>query len=321
MKNIKQLSEIDFNGDEVVFEGTVSEILYAADVATKKPSRVTIRIEDSDEVINGISWSINVNNLIDQTINTKDVIRFTGVAQVFTSGNYQDRQIRLTDASLTGSESIRKNVKVFQDSSSVRDEIKDLIEEFIKTPLLKELLEELILHNSRFFEWPAATKIHHAYPGGLAAHSLSVANISLSMLHHYGGENIDTETLLAGALLHDIGKIFEYNQDGSRGAIGALSSHLYLGAEYVHDWLLKRGVDDNSIFPYFGIKHIILSHHNKLEYGAITTPKTLEAIIVARADEMDATIESVSDSLRNTPAGEFTDRQVVLDGAKAFKTK
>jgi 3'-5' exoribonuclease len=181
------------------------------------------------------------------------------------------------------------------------------------------MLEDLVINNRDFFKWPAATKLHHAYKGGLAVHTTQVVKNAVGIWNNYQGKNLDIEVVIAGAMLHDIGKLSEYNEDGSRTAFGDMISHLVDGVERVTDYCATKGVSANSDRKILVIKHIILSHHEKLEWGSPTTPATLEAVVVAKADAMDAVIESINKELDNTEPQEFTDRIFAADGNKFMK--
>jgi len=135
---------------------------------------------------------------------------------------------------------------------------------------------------------PAAKKMHHAYIGGLLEHSVSVARLACSVCKLY--PRLDKELLLAGALLHDIGKIeeldystpnFEYTDRGR------LMGHIGLGIE-----MLDRMWRDLGLLPehedFIHLKHLILSHHGQREMGSPVLPMTEEAVVLHFLDDMDA---------------------------------
>lgn len=136
-----------------------------------------------------------------------------------------------------------------------------------------------------FMTRPAARTVHQAYVGGLLEHTLNVARLCMRIADQYG--ELDRQTLLAGAILHDIGKIRElggvlqpdYTQSGK------LLGHIFLGVEIADAFLQKSDLDPHLREHLF---HLILSHHGKHEYGAPQLPQTAEAFVLHYADNLDA---------------------------------
>lgn len=132
---------------------------------------------------------------------------------------------------------------------------------------------------------PAAKGIHHAYAGGLLEHTLSVARLCRLLADSY--PELDRQTLLAGAILHDLGKIEELsgglNPDYTQE--GRLLGHIYLGLS-----LLEPFLQASRLEPWLRehLRHLVLSHHGQLEYGACRLPQTAEALALHHADNIDA---------------------------------
>lgn len=133
--------------------------------------------------------------------------------------------------------------------------------------------------------FPAARSVHHAYTGGLLHHTLGVMRIARDFAAQY--PELDRQTLLAGALLHDIGKIREFSGGLANDYTGEgrLFGHLMLGVEIILPHLGRSGLE-----PHLAehLKHLILSHHGELAYGAVRLPQTAEAFALHYADNMDA---------------------------------
>lgn len=315
MRLIKKIEDVDFSTqDQIQFLATVLDLQDQGQEDLKRPMRFNLKLEESGEVITAISWNFAILETIKDLSKSAEVAEFEAMA-----GTFRDQQqFRVGNMRLTGKESIRKIVRKI-DVAQVKREIQTLVNKYVKTPIVKDIIDEFVLNNSKFFQWPAATKVHHAYEGGLAVHSLAVANHVVSMWNIYQGQMLDIEILVAGALIHDIGKLYEYNKDGSKTTFGSLVSHLVSGAEEVAKFCFSKGIDSNRDTKVLMLKHILLSHHSKMEYGAATTPAILEAVMVARADEIDATYESLVADLINTETGTFTEKQIVLDGDKLLK--
>lgn len=149
---------------------------------------------------------------------------------------------------------------------------------------------------------PAAKQMHHDYCGGLLEHTLSVFKICQSMADHYG-EMIDRQALLAGALLHDIGKIREFcaGMGIDYTDEGRLMGHIFLGMEIIQPFLLKSGLEPPL---QEHLKHLILSHHGLQEYGSPCVPQTMESFILHAADDLDAKIGRCRAAVENLDGNE-----------------
>ncbi len=131
---------------------------------------------------------------------------------------------------------------------------------------------------------PGATDVHHAYLAGTFQHSVDTAIIAKAIATNIGGCNVDL--CVAGALLHDVGKLFVYELDGSvinYTEYGHLLEHI-VGGVVILD---RYKTEENSELITL-LQHIIAAHHGKLEFGSPVTPKFLEAWIVSYADDIDA---------------------------------
>jgi len=145
----------------------------------------------------------------------------------------------------------------------------------------------------KFISIPAAIRHHHAYPHGLLIHTVSVLKVCKQIAEVY--PSINRDLLFAGAILHDIGKIKEYEVSelgllSGFSEFGELEGHLYIGARQVAEACRKLGISEAKQLQ---LEHLILSHHGKREYGAVAEPKTPEAVILHHADNVDATVMGI----------------------------
>ena len=153
---------------------------------------------------------------------------------------------------------------------------------------------------------PAAKGFHHIYLGGLLEHTLSVVRLLDKVADHY--PNLDRDLLLAGGMLHDIGKIYEFNYESliEYSDEGRLIGHIVMGVE-----MMNKKIDAIPDFPAplaLKMRHIILSHHGEFEFGSPKRPKTLEALVVHFMDDLDAKLNGfqsfINDS--NNPDSDWT---------------
>ena len=170
----------------------------------------------------------------------------------------------------------------------------------IENPHLKKLLESFFADPSiaeGFKEAPAAKAFHHNYIGGLLEHTLSVLHLLDRVAGHYGTLNRDL--LIAGGILHDIGKIRELSHKPliEYSDTGRLIGHIVLGVE-----MLDAKIAQMDDFPgqlAMELRHIILSHHGILEYGSPKRPKTVEALVIHYIDDMDAKVNAFRGFIEN----------------------
>lgn len=140
---------------------------------------------------------------------------------------------------------------------------------------------------------PAAKQNHHAYLGGLMEHTLSVAAVCDRLAEHYGG-GLDRDLLVAGALLHDIGKVREI---GARAGFpytdeGKLLGHIVIGMQMVAD--AARQVPDLTEARLLLLQHLIAAHQGRFEWHSPREPRTLEALLLHYADDLDAKLHQAA---------------------------
>jgi 3'-5' exoribonuclease len=159
--------------------------------------------------------------------------------------------------------------------------LKGLLKAFFKDPDVRE----------RFMLAPAAKSMHHPYLGGLLEHVLSMCGLIKSVRGHYRDINWDLVTV--GAILHDIGKIYELSYERSFDYTdeGRLLGHITIEMGMIHDKIKEvPGFPEKLALL---LKHMILSHHGELEFGSPKRPKTPEALVLSFLDDLDAKITAM----------------------------
>jgi 3'-5' exoribonuclease len=175
----------------------------------------------------------------------------------------------------------------------------------IANPYVRELCERIACqHEAKLRIWPAAQTVHHAYRGGFLEHVLQVAHVAAWLAETYGA---DGNVVVAGAVLHDIGKLQElaYETATSYSREGYLIGHIPLGLVMVRE--AAREIPDFPAALLAEIEHIIVSHHGSREFGSPVEPMTVEAFILSMADDLDAKIHQVRAAVADDLGdGEFT---------------
>lgn len=174
----------------------------------------------------------------------------------------------------------------------------------IGEPHLKQLVLALLQDSevaAKFKLAPAAKNVHHAFLGGLLEHVVSMCGLARALAAHYQASHyteVDVDLLLAGVILHDVGKVHELHYDRSFGysSDGQLLGHIIIGLRMIGDKIAS--------IPGFPprlrslLEHLILSHHGELEYGSPKLPLFPEALLLHQIDTIDSKMESMRSWLR-----------------------
>lgn len=185
-----------------------------------------------------------------------------------------------------------------------RDELLEEVNTAIKKvvdPYLRALLDAIFTpeFTAAFYKAPAAKGHHHAYIGGLLEHTVGVLRVAEAMAKIYP---VDEELLVAGAILHDIGKIWEYTYDTNIDVSddGQLLGHIMMGAQMVTE--SAATIEGFPAERMTQLHHMILSHHGNLEWGSPKRPVFLEAELLHLADLVDSRAAMfIQASKENTP--------------------
>jgi 3'-5' exoribonuclease len=189
--------------------------------------------------------------------------------------------------------------------------LRALVEAFLDDPEVAQ----------RFRKAPAAKSLHHARIGGLLEHVMSLVRLWRLACQNY--QFIDRDLLLAGVVLHDIGKIYELSYDRSFGYTteGRLLGHMTMALK-----MLDAKAAAVSGFPpklKTLVEHMILSHHGRYEFGSPRLPVFPEAVLLHYLDDLDSKMDSMRATLAGEPvmAGEWTGMNPSLDRSLLNKDK
>lgn len=169
----------------------------------------------------------------------------------------------------------------------------------------------------KLYVFPAAVSIHHEYASGLLMHSTTMAKVADELCKIYP---LDRDILISGILLHDIGKciefegpaVYHYSLEGKLlGHISIMVSELRKAAEKL---------EITSEVPLL-LEHMVLSHHDKPEYGSPVPPLTKEALALTMIDNLDSKMVILDKALEVTNEGEFSAKIFALDGRMFYKPK
>lgn len=216
------------------------------------------------------------------------------------------------------------------DADELFDALRNLVDEAIESREVRRFLNALFdddAWRTRFCRAPAAVSNHHAYLAGLVEHTLSMARLAVTMGRHYEAYYpgmVDTDLLVAGAVIHDMAKIeeLEYRRSFDYSTRGRLVGHIARGSELVGRVAdrLDPPLDDHLTTQ---LQHLVLSHHGKREYGSPVTPRIPEAILLHHLDMIDSRMNSCWDGCRELVEGDdsegWSDYLRTFDGSLYVK--
>ncbi len=295
-------------------------LVQSKDVREKKTGEpyLSLILMDRTGELDAKMWD-NVAPVLD-TFERSDFVRVKGVTQL-----YQNRT-QLTIHTLVPVDGAEMDITEFlpasrRDAGEMMAELRQIIGS-LRNDHLKALLESIFADAAiaeGFMRAPAAKSIHHAWLGGLLEHVLSLCALAPPIALHY--RNVDLDLLLAGCILHDIGKISELSYSRAFGYTteGQLLGHMQIALRLVSDHLPPG-------FPpklRNLLEHLILSHHGQLEFGSPKLPVFPEALLLHHLDNLDSKMETMRASIEKDKAhsGEWTGYNYALERSLLDKEK
>ncbi len=203
--------------------------------------------------------------------------------------------------------------------SERRNLAEDLIQS-IQNPTYKKLVEGMLEYvGDKFYTFPAASKIHHGWKGGLSDHSLSMATIANDICKHY--PQLNRDLLVSAALIHDVGKTAELSGPVTTEytLAGKLEGHISIANAWLSEVAEKLELENQE--ETLLMHHMILSHHGKLEFGSPVAPMLIEAEALYLIDNMDARLTSLKQALDGVKAGQWTSRMFQFENRQFYKPK
>lgn len=302
MKLVSELTD----GDEVVEQFLVSS--FDKGITAQGKSYLTINLQDSSGTILGKKWDVD-----------------EGDSSVFVPGNIVLVKGNVLAYKGALQMKILAGTPVDQDSVDIsrfvvhppvpQEELEKKLDaylESLKNPDVKLLTTYLVKKfRDKYVTYPAAVHNHHAFGSGLLYHSICMADDAEAICKLYPSLNRDV--LVAGTLIHDIGKTIELS-----GAIttqftleGKLLGHISIMQAEVR--IAAQELKMTGEIPLI-MEHMVLSHHNKPEFGSPVPPETREALVLSMIDDMDAKMNILDKAFVNVKPGEWSQKIFTMDG-------
>jgi len=275
---------------------------------------LSLTLQDDSGLIEGKVWDVKdevkENCIVGRVVMVSaDPILYRGVMQLKITG------IKPLDQQEYKSEEFIQQSPI--DVELLRDSLNQAIVG-IKNPIIHQIVANAMdRYSSTFYDHPAASRNHHDCRGGLATHIKGMLDIGMAMCRLYPSLNQDL--LVAGILLHDLGKMEELSGPVSTEytTIGKLLGHISITQALVNQLALELGYQDSE--EVILLRHMILSHHGEYEYGSPVLPLTREAEVLNYIDNMDARMNMLDKAFEGVNEGEFTPRIFALENRSFYR--
>jgi 3'-5' exoribonuclease len=267
--------------------------------SAKGSEYLELKLADASGDLRGFLWDLRAIEGDMDLVVPDAFLRVKGQVSLYNGRT----QLRLDKVRFAADEEIGDFSRFFPTSRRPREEMQAELDQLVAgigDPWIRRLLEMLFVEDpllrAAFAKAPAAKSLHHVCLGGLMEHTLSVAAMADRACAHY--QEMNRDLVLAGVLLHDLGKTAElaYQRSFTYSDAGNLLGHIAMEA----DWI-SQAVAQIPDFPEqlrLMILHIVLSHHGRLEYGSPVLPKTPEALLVHYLDDLDGKLEAMFRAIR-----------------------
>lgn len=204
-------------------------------------------------------------------------------------------------------------------TEAMEEEIMEMVLNMKQETIQKIIFTILEQKHDEFYSYPAATRNHHNFVGGLAYHTLSMLRMARHVVKEYSW--LDADLLYGGVILHDIGKTEELSQPvlPEYTTAGNLLGHISIMAAYIDQVAKSLSIQDEETVML--LKHMVLSHHGKMEFGSPVLPMIPEAEVLYLLDNLDARLFMMKQSIDQTRPGQFGPRVFSLENRMIYRKK
>ncbi|MCL2593889.1 MAG: HD domain-containing protein [Defluviitaleaceae bacterium] len=277
----------DFRDDERIIDHYLCKQKNSLKTNAGK-TYLSLKLQDKTGIIDAKVWEMN-NDI--QAFEVNDYVKIDAV--VTTYRNELQLKVAKIRKSLEGEFDPADYIKTSEkDMESIHTKLIDYIKS-IRNPHVKSLLEKIFVEDEyisvNIKTHSAGKSMHHSFMGGWLEHTVSVVEICDFMSGRY--KHVNRDILIAGAMLHDVGKLYELSAlpENEYTDDGQLLGHIIIGIE-----IIEKYANEVENFPRelkSLIKHCVISHHGKFEFGSPKLPQIIEAFIISFADDIDSKVQ------------------------------
>ncbi|MBR5755306.1 MAG: HD domain-containing protein [Erysipelotrichaceae bacterium] len=305
----------DFNeGERITTNLLISQMLKGT--TNSGAPYLTLVLQDSTKSIDAKLWDVKPE--IEKELEVGKIYEFE-LEIIRYRNNLQAKILKVLPIPQT-----EQNIEDFAFKSPIsKEDLRGNIQEGINLinneNIAKIVSSALNYYENDIYEYPAAVRIHHNFVGGLATHTSGMIKLAIALCNLY--PSIDRDYLIAGVILHDLGKIEELSSAvaSEYTTQGKLLGHISIMDARLLEFGQQLGLEDSE--ELLILRHMVLSHHGQPDFGSPVRPETLEAEMLNFIDNIDARVNIIDKALADKKEGEFTDKLFALDNRQFYKHK
>ncbi len=283
-------------------------------IASNGKPFLTLILQDQSGEIEAKLWDISESD--EGTYAAENIVKILGDIQ-----NYRGRlQLKIRQIRPAGAGDQVKISDFLETAPIDKEEMMSKMTQYIfemKNPNIQRITRHLLKkYQQAFLDYPAATKNHHEFVGGLAYHVVSMLDLAKAIANLY--PSLDKDLLYSGVILHDLGKVHELSGSvaASYTVQGNLLGHISIMVNEIGKAADELGISGEEVIV---LQHMVLSHHGKAEWGSPKPPMIKEAEILHYIDNLDAKMNMLDRTLSRVKPGEFSERNFALDNRSFYK--
>ena len=277
---------------------------------------LSLTLQDSSKSIDAKMW--DVKSEIEKILSTGKVFNFDLEINMYRN-NLQAKVIKVLPISQNDIDMLDYVSASPVPKDVLRNNIGDGVNQIKNDNISRIVTAMLNYYDNDIYIYPAASKIHHNFIGGLATHTSGMIKLALAISEIY--PTVNKDYLIAGVILHDLGKIEEFVSPFvlEYSTSGKLLGHISIMDARLLEIGKELKLEDSE--ELMVLRHMILSHHGQYEYGSPILPETLEAELLTYIDNIDAKVEIINKALADVKPGEFSQRIFAMDNRCFYKVK
>lgn len=284
-------------------------------VTNKGAPYLSLMLQDNTGTMDAKYWNVTENEL--DMYKAGDVVVVNGTV-IIHNGQMQVR--------ITALNKVTDNIDMSQflrtskvSETELKEKIYAAIDK-INDPVYKQIVNETMKeYDSDFFQYPAASKVHHNFMGGLATHVLGMLELAEFIADKY--PMLDRDLLVSGVIIHDIGKTIELS-----GPVvteytlpGKLLGHISIMQARLYEISKRLGLDNSE--EAILLMHMELSHHGQYEFGSPVLPEIAEAEVLNIIDNLDARMNILDKAFEHVKPGDWSGKLFAMDNRAFYKHK
>lgn len=309
MKWVKDLTDKDRVNGPLLVTGVLKG------VTDKGQEYLNVTLQDKTGTIEAKKWEVSSGDL--ELLSVGNVVMVDGIVNLYKNAN----QLKINSIGRVDPDMV--DFSNYQKVSPIPlPEMKKKLEHYLssfKDKDVETITRAVISHfYDKYITYPAAVRVHHEFGSGILHHSLAMADLAEEVAKLY--PQVDRDILIAGCLMHDIGKTVEYEKPLTPTVTleGKLIGHIsIMYAEF------KKIVDELNIqseVPLL-LEHMILAHHGTHEFGSPVLPSTREAMLLSMIDLLDSRMMVLDKALEGVKPGEFSQKIWAMDNICFYNPK